>query len=95
MCFYESETGYLFIGDLIYIGKIIAFFPTTDPVLYKSSVDKLAEIPVKRLLPAHHELNIEIDMVQKVQNAFSEIKKNGRLKHCGQIFDFEGFQIQL
>lgn len=95
MCFYESQTGYLFTGDLIYEGKMIAFFPTSDPAQYKESVDKLSTLPVKRLLPAHHKLDIETELLTKVQSAFNEIKDNGNLRHCGQIFEFDGFQIQL
>lgn len=95
MCFYESTTGYLFTGDLIYLGKMIAFFPTSDPVQYKSSIDKLVKLSITRLLPAHHELNIKTDVLKKVQGAFFEIEKNGNLKHCGKTFDFDGFKIQL
>ncbi|WP_343827595.1 MBL fold metallo-hydrolase [Clostridium subterminale] len=95
MCFYESQTGYLFTGDLIYEGKMIAFFPTSDPTQYKVSVDKLSTIPAKRLLPAHHKLDIEIDMLTRIQSAFNEIEDNGKLRHCGQTFEFDGFQIQM
>lgn len=95
LCFYEEDKGYLFTGDLIYKGKMIAFFPTSDPVQYKNSVEKIAIIPAKRIFPAHHELDIKPELVKKVQRAFDEIAKNNELKHCGKTFNFDDFQIQL
>lgn len=95
MCFYERERGYLFTGDLIYKGKMTAFFPTSDPIQYKNSVDKIALIPAERIFPAHHSLDISTNIIKKVQQAFKRIEKNGFLMHCGKTFDFDGFQIQL
>lgn len=95
MCFYEENKGYLFTGDLIYKGKMIAFFPTSDPVQYKNSVDRISSIPAKRILPAHHELDIKPELVKKVKKAFDEISKDNKLKHCNETFEFDDFKIQL
>lgn len=95
MCFYEEETKMLFTGDLLYQGTMIAFFPTSDPVQYKQSVDRICALPIDRLLPAHHQLHIQPDFAIKVQRAFEEIKQSENLRHCGKTFAYQGFSIQL
>jgi len=52
MCFWEAERGYLFTGDLVYIGTLFAYYPSTDPAAYKASIEKVAALPVRRLFPA-------------------------------------------
>lgn len=29
MCFYEKDKGYLYTGELIYIGELFAYYPST------------------------------------------------------------------
>lgn len=47
VCFYEEERGYLFTGDLIYMGTLYAYYPSTNPVHFKESVDKLNKLEQK------------------------------------------------
>ena len=58
MCFWEAERGYLFSGDLVYRGTLFACYPSTDPEEYLSSLERTACLPMERLLPAHHALDI-------------------------------------
>lgn len=46
-CFYEQERKYLYSGDLIYCGCLDAFYPTTDPKLFRQSIIKSATIKYK------------------------------------------------
>ena len=64
-CFYEPERKYLFTGDLIYKGCLYAFFPTTEPGLFYDSVRKIRRCTISRILPGHHQL--DIDVHQKAQ----------------------------
>ncbi len=94
-CFYEKDRGYLYTGDLIYKGCLYAFYPTTDPLLFASSVKKVSRLDIKRLLPGHHEINIPVSTVNEVNRAFDGLQKTGRLRQGEGIFDFGPFQIQI
>lgn len=94
-CFYEAERGYLFTGDLIYRGCLDAFYPTTDPVLFRSSVERLRGVPVRRLLPGHHSLDLPVSLVDRVAEAFESLTRRGALRQGAGLFAFDGFQIHL
>lgn len=94
-CFYEAERSWLFTGDLIYAGKLDAYYPSTDPAAFARSVRRVAELPLKRILPGHHTLAIEPELVLRVEAAFSDLETRGALHHGSGRFDFGGFQIQL
>ena len=94
-CFYEAQRKYLYSGDLIYKGCLYAFYPSTDPLLYMRSVEKMKTLDIKQLLPAHHQLHISVDLIDKVANAFNELYKANKLKHGAGIFDFGDFQIHI
>lgn len=95
LCFFEPDRGYLFTGDLIYGGKLLASFPSTDPEAYLRSALRVAEFPAQRLLPAHHALGIPATMAGDVAAAFSQLKQRGLLMHGSGTHSFSGFQIQL
>ena len=94
-CFYEPERKYLFSGDLIYNGCLDAFYPTTNPLLFWQSVKKVKSLEIKRILPAHHQLNISVSIIERIENAFSELADKGMLKQGAGIFEFEDFQIHI
>lgn len=95
ICLYEKDRGYLFTGDLIYIGELFAYFPSTDPIAYMKSVKRLLPLPVSKILPAHHDLNIPISFIKDVDSAFDQLYKSGKLKHGSGSFSFENFKIKL
>lgn len=94
-CFYEPERKYLYSGDLIYSGCLDAFYPTTDPQLFLQSVRKIQALEIKRVLPAHHQLNISIDIINRIETGFSKLANAGKLKQGNGIFDFGDFQIHI
>ena len=94
-CFYEPERKYLYSGDLIYSGCLDAFYPTTDPKLFWKSVKKIQHLDVERVLPAHHQLNIPVNIINRIEKAFSQLAKEGRLEQGNGIFDFADFQIHI
>lgn len=94
-CFYEEERKYLYSGDLIYCGCLDAFYPTTDPKLFRESVKKVKGLDIGRILPAHHRLDVPIDIIERVDKAFDDIKRSGKLAHGGGIFDYGDFSIHI
>lgn len=94
-CFYEEERGYLYSGDLIYSGCLDVFYPTTDPLEFMQSINKIRTLNVKKILPAHHELNISVDLLGDIANAFLQLYEQNQLQQRNGIFDFGNFQIHL
>lgn len=94
-CFYEEKRKYLYSGDLIYQGCLDAFYPSTDTLLFMRSVERIKTLDIEKILPAHHRLNISVDLTDKVANAFNELYKTNKLKQGAGIFDFVDFQIHI
>lgn len=95
MCFWEQERGYLYTGDLIYKGTLAAWFPSTDPEAYLQSVEKVAELPVKRVFPAHHSLDIQPEILIRVRDAFRHLKEEEKLHHGSGMFDYGDWAVWL
>ncbi len=95
MCFFEEEKGYLFSGDLIYKGTLFANYESTDPEKYLESVQKISKLPVKRVFPAHHSIDIPTDIISDVDKGLTDIKKQGKLCHGSGLFEFNQWSIIL
>lgn len=95
ICLYESDTGYLFSGDLIYKGTLDAFYPSTNPNDFMNSVKKVGTIPVAKILPSHYSLDIPASIIEEISRAFSEIEEQGNLIQGKGIFEFEDFKIHI
>ncbi|WP_373788300.1 hypothetical protein [Jeotgalibaca porci] len=95
MCLYELERNYLYSGDLIYKGILYAFYPSTDPIEFMKSVQKVLKLDIKKILPAHHLLNVPITLINEIDEGFTEIINSGRLKQGNGIFKFKNFQIYI
>lgn len=94
-CFYEPDRGALFTGDLIYAGCLDAFYPSTDPLLFYRSVQKIRKLNVRRIFPGHHRLDPPADLIGRVENGFRQLAESGRLAQRNGVFDFGDFQIHL
>lgn len=94
-CFYEKERMHLYSGDLIYNGCLDMFYPSTDPELFIQSIDKVNKLKIEKIMPGHHDLDVSVGIISKIQTAFEELKFTGNLKQGKGIFEFEGFQIHL
>lgn len=95
ICLYEADREWLYTGDLVYMDKLTAFFPTSDPVAYKQSIDKIRKLAVKKILSSHHKLELPTSLIAEVWEGFSEIEEKGKLHHGGGLFTFENFQIEI
>lgn len=94
-CFYEQDRGWLYSGDLIYKGCLDAFYPTTAPMLFMCSIEKVRNLHLEKVLPAHHQLNISISLADEIANAFNELYQQGKLRQGNGVFDFGEFQIHI
>lgn len=95
MCFYEKEKGYLFTGDLVYIGTLFAYYPSTDPVAYLKSLQRVVALPVNKVFPAHHDLNVPDTILTDMEKAFLEIQAKGELHHGSGTHDYGYFSVWL
>lgn len=93
MCFFERERGDLYTGDLVYKDVLFAYYPSTDPEAYLRSMERVAALPVKRVFPAHHSLDIQPEILPRIRDAFRQLKAEGRLRHGGGQFDYGDFGI--
>lgn len=95
LCFYEAKKGYLFTGDLVYTGKLDAFYPTTDPIAFMHSIKKIKALHPKRIFPGHFELSPAPSIIEAIDQAFTTLDAQGQLKQGNGIFDYEQFSIHI
>ncbi|MCM1335832.1 MAG: MBL fold metallo-hydrolase [Bacteroides sp.] len=94
-CFYEAERKTLYSGDLIYGGCLDAFYPTTDPLLFWRSIQKIQALAVDRILPGHHALSLSAGIVDRIEAAFAALSAKDKLFRGSGLYDFGEFQIHL
>lgn len=78
LVFYDSLTGFLFTGDLLYVdAPIYAFYPSTSPTDLVNSLLKISEIEaVTRVFGSHHSLGIDATVLMQAREAANYIKRN-------------------
>jgi glyoxylase-like metal-dependent hydrolase (beta-lactamase superfamily II) len=79
LCFWEAERGYLFTGDLVYKDTLFAYYPSTDPRAYLVSLEKIATLPVRKVFPAHHSLDIQPEILLRMRDAFRALNAECKL----------------
>lgn len=95
MCFWEPERGSLFTGDLVYKDTLFACYPSTDPAAYLKSLELVASLPVKRVFPAHHTLDIQPEILMRMRDAFRKLEAEGKLHHGSGTFDYGDWAVWL
>lgn len=95
MCFWEKEKGYLFTGDLVYKGTLFAYYPSTNPEDYLKSLEKISQLPVERVFPGHHSLDVQPEILIRMRNAFRRLEEEGKLQHSSGTFDYEDWAVWL
>ena len=78
-----------------YKDTLFAYYPSTDPAAYLASIERIAVLPVKKVFPAHHDLNVQPALIQDMKNAFTQLKVEGRLHHGSGIFKYKDFSIWI
>lgn len=95
ICFFEKERGYLFTGDLVYKDTLFAYYPSTDPKAYLKSIERVATLPVKKVFPAHHSLDIHPEILIRMRDAFRQLELEGKLHHGSGTFEYKDFAIWI
>lgn len=95
MCLYEEDKGYLFTGDLVYKDRLLAYYPSTDPAAYLDSIEKVAALSPNKIFPAHHSLDIEPEILSRMQYAFASLNSEGKLCHGSGVIEFGDWSIWL
>lgn len=95
ICFLEKERGYLFTGDLVYKDTLFAYYPSTDPKAYLKSIKRVATLPVKKVFPAHHSLDIHPEILIRMRDAFRQLESEGKLHHGSGTFKYKDFAIWI
>ncbi len=95
LCFWEAESGFLFTGDLVYKDTLFAYYPSTDPQAYLKSLEKVAALPVKRVYPAHHSLDIQPEILTRMRDALHELNVRGKLCHGSGTYQYRDWAIWL
>ena len=95
ICFYERDKKYLYTGDLIYMGCLDAFYPTTNPMRFMESVKRVKALPLEKILPGHHRLDIPVELLYKIDKGFEKILAKGKLYQGSGIYEFKDFQIHI
>lgn len=95
MCFWEPERGYLFTGDLVYLGTLFAHYPSTDPAAYLDSLERVAALPVRRVFPGHHSLKLPPEILTQMRDAFRQLNAEGRLCHGSGVLEYDGWAVRL
>ena len=73
----------------------MANFPSTDPAAYLRSLEAVATLPLRRLLPGHHGLDCPTALAGEMRDAFRSLLAQGRLRHGGGSFDFGDWSLAL
>lgn len=93
-CFFELQRGYLYTGDLVYLGCLDAFYPSTDPMQFWESIKKIKTLDFTDIMPGHYNPNLPMDIIDRIDSAFGELYENGKFQNKG-IHDFGDFQIHI
>ncbi len=94
-CFYEADRQWLYSGDLVYEGCLDIFYPTTEPLQFYQSIQKIKHYPLQRILPGHHKLSVDCLLIDEIEMALTSLAKAGKLCHGSGIFTFDRFQLHL
>lgn len=92
-CYYEAARGRLYAGDLLYRGCLDAFYPTTSPEDFLSSLERIAALPLREILPGHHALNCPPDLAVRARDGFRRLRERRLLHQEAGRFDFGAFQV--
>ncbi len=95
LCFWEAARGDLYTGDLVYLDTLFAYYPSTDPEAYLTSLEVIAALPARRVFPAHHSLDVPPDLPAQMRDALRRLKEEGKLRHGAGIFQYDGWGIWL
>jgi len=102
--FLDREARAIFVGDLLYLGRMLLFFPGGDPVAFRDSLRLAAEIvdEVDLIYPAHDSVPLTPDDVRAIRDAYETVwagrapDRHGTLYgYRAAIHEFERFSFNM
>jgi glyoxylase-like metal-dependent hydrolase (beta-lactamase superfamily II) len=95
---WDAANGLLFTGDMYYPGAIFLFRPETDLDAYEASIQKMAALKAKLLLPAHNVPVADPADLPRVLAAMKQARsgkiKPVKAKHWSE-YKFQGFSFLM
>ena len=94
---FDQEKGYLFAGDLLYVGTpVYAFYPSTDPGDLVDSLERIAKIEgVTRIFGAHNQAGINPDIFTEIIKGIESLKQQNLVRHGTGLHTFGRFQVKF
>jgi glyoxylase-like metal-dependent hydrolase (beta-lactamase superfamily II) len=73
--FLDREARVFFVGDLLYLGRMLLFFPGSDPAAFRQSLYLAEEIvaDVDTIYPAHDSVPLVPDDVRAIRAAYETV----------------------
>ena len=82
VCIFESETGILCTGDLLYRGTVCANYPSTDPSSVRDSYARLAALSgVRRIVPGHYDPDVPVPWIEAGLRTLDQLAEQDLLHH--------------
>jgi len=95
LCFWEAVRRILYNGNFIYRGTLYANYPSTDLQAFLRSLKKVATLPIRQILPGHHDLQLASDLAVQMRDSLQALQTAGMLHHGSGLHSFEGWSILL
>jgi hypothetical protein len=70
-----------------------SYYPSTDPEAYLTSLEKVAALPVNKVFPGHHSLDIQPEILVRMRDAFRQLKADGKLHHGSGTFGYGDWAV--
>ncbi len=89
--FLDRVARALFVGDLLYLGKMYIFFPDSSPADFRRSLQRVGDLmdEVDRVFPAHNAAPITPADVLAIKAAFEEVWEGKAAGRNGSLFGYD------
>lgn len=102
--FLDREARAFFVGDLLYLGRMLLFFPGGDPAAFRESLRLAAEVAaaVDTIYPAHDSVPLGPDDVLAIHDAYETVwagrvpdRHDTLYGHRTAVHDFGRFSFNM
>lgn len=89
--FLDRQARALFVGDLLYHGRMYIFFPNSDPAAFRQSLARVAALgdTVDTVYPAHGPTPLTFADLLAIRDAFEEVWAGREPDRDGELFGFD------
>ena len=88
--FLDREARAFFVGDLLYLGRMLLFFPGSDPAAFRQSLCLAEEIvaDVNTIYPAHDSVPLAPDDVRAIRAAYETVYAGRPPDGHGTLYEY-------